>query len=55
MQILTIAELLEGKKVQMPPEWRTFKRAQRIDEPGASQMEMALQRRSCVESSECKV
>lgn len=30
------------KKGQMPPEWRTFKQAQRADEPGASQMEMEL-------------
>lgn len=36
IQILTIAELLRGTEIQMPPSYGTFKQAQRV-EPGAEQ------------------
>jgi hypothetical protein len=32
IQTLTIEELLEGAKVQLPPEWGTFKQAGRVEE-----------------------
>lgn len=42
IQILTIEELLtQDKKVDMPPEWGTFKQAQRVD-PQAEQQELGL-------------
>jgi hypothetical protein len=34
--------LLEGKKVEMPPKWQTFKRAQVIRESGPVQWEVDL-------------
>jgi site-specific DNA-methyltransferase (adenine-specific) len=37
IQILTIADLLRGAEVQMPPAHGTFKQAQRVDTPGADQ------------------
>jgi site-specific DNA-methyltransferase (adenine-specific) len=37
IQILTIEELLRGAKVQMPPQWGTFKEAKSVKEPGAEQ------------------
>jgi hypothetical protein len=43
IQILTIKELLiQGKKVDMPPEWGTFKQAQRADQAGGVQPELGL-------------
>ncbi len=42
IQILTIEELLmQGKKVDMPPEWGTFKQARRVG-PQAEQPELGL-------------
>jgi len=41
IQILTIEELMQGRKVDMPPEWGTFKRAQRVG-PQAEQPELGL-------------
>lgn len=37
IQILTVEELLHGATVQMPPTARTFKQAERVDDPGAVQ------------------
>jgi len=37
IQILTIEHLLDGAKVQMPPEWGTFRQAQRVQETGPVQ------------------
>lgn len=37
IQILTIAELLHGAKIKMPPAHGTFKQAQRADMPGVEQ------------------
>lgn len=37
IQILTIAELLRGVEIQMPPAYGTFKQAQRAEQPGAEQ------------------
>jgi site-specific DNA-methyltransferase (adenine-specific) len=37
IQILTIAELLRGAEIQMPPAYGTFKQAQRVEQPGAVQ------------------
>jgi site-specific DNA-methyltransferase (adenine-specific) len=37
LQILTIEELLDGRRVQMPTESRTFKEAPRADDPNAGQ------------------
>jgi site-specific DNA-methyltransferase (adenine-specific) len=37
IQILTIAQLLAGEQVQMPSVTQTFKKAQRVKEPGAEQ------------------
>jgi site-specific DNA-methyltransferase (adenine-specific) len=34
IQILTVQELLDGAKVKMPPEWRTFKPAEVVKETG---------------------
>jgi DNA modification methylase len=41
IQILTIEELMQGKEVDMPPEWGTFKQAQRVG-PQAEQPELGL-------------
>ncbi|MCL4295721.1 MAG: restriction endonuclease [Anaerolineae bacterium] len=40
LQILSIAELLRGAKVQMPPAWGTFKQAQKADPGGPKQGEL---------------
>jgi site-specific DNA-methyltransferase (adenine-specific) len=37
IQILTIADLLHGAKVDMPPAHGTFKQAARVNMPGAEQ------------------
>lgn len=37
IQILTIADLLKGSEVKMPPDYGTFKQAQRVDRPEAEQ------------------
>jgi site-specific DNA-methyltransferase (adenine-specific) len=37
IQIITIEEALRGKRVEMPPAWQTFKRAQRAEEDLGSQ------------------
>jgi site-specific DNA-methyltransferase (adenine-specific) len=42
LQILTIEELMQGKKVEMPSEWGTFKQAPKADQPGAVQPELGL-------------
>jgi site-specific DNA-methyltransferase (adenine-specific) len=42
IQILTIEELLRGAAVKMPPQFGTFKQAQRIQQPGAIQGELGL-------------
>ncbi len=42
VQILTIADLLEGKKIDMPPPHGTFKQPPRIDQPNASQSALDL-------------
>jgi DNA modification methylase len=41
IQILTIEELMQGKPVDMPPEWGTFKQARRVG-PQAEQPELGL-------------
>ncbi|CAA9321766.1 MAG: Type III restriction-modification system methylation subunit [uncultured Chloroflexia bacterium] len=38
IQILTIAELLRGAEVQMPPAHGTFKQAQRVQQPAGEQL-----------------
>ncbi len=42
IQILTIEELLHGAAVKMPPQFGTFKQAQRVQEPSAEQPELGL-------------
>lgn len=42
IQILTIGELLKGMKIEMPPAWGTFKRAQKMDKDDSSQQQMSL-------------
>lgn len=42
IQILTVADLLHGARVDMPPAAGTFKQAPRVNEPGAKQQEMGL-------------
>jgi hypothetical protein len=37
MQILTVEDLLQGKSVQMPVAWGTFKQAERVEGSGAVQ------------------
>lgn len=37
LQILTIAELLRGAEIKMPPAHGTFKQAQRVQQPDAEQ------------------
>jgi site-specific DNA-methyltransferase (adenine-specific) len=39
-QILTVAELLAGAKIDMPPAWGTFKQAQRAERSGPEQPEL---------------
>jgi hypothetical protein len=33
---------MQGRRVDMPPEWGTFKQAQRASQPGAEQAELGL-------------
>jgi site-specific DNA-methyltransferase (adenine-specific) len=40
IQIFTIAELLRGAKVDMPPQYGTFKPAQKVKQDGAAQNEL---------------
>lgn len=42
MQILTIADLLRGTEVKMPPSFGTFKQAQRVEQPEADQGRLDL-------------
>jgi len=42
VQILTVAELLDGAEVKMPPTATTFKQAQRADDGGGVQAKLAL-------------
>jgi len=42
IQILTIAELLRGAKIDMPPQFGTFKQAQRAKQDGAAQAELEM-------------
>lgn len=42
IQILTIAELLQGAEVKMPPQFGTFKQAQRVQQPDAEQPELGF-------------
>jgi site-specific DNA-methyltransferase (adenine-specific) len=42
IQILTVEELMHGKKVEMPSEWGTFKQAPKADQSGAVQPELGL-------------
>ncbi|HEX9114728.1 MAG TPA: hypothetical protein VGA61_01560 [Anaerolineae bacterium] len=38
VQILTIAQLLKGAEVKMPPAFGTFKQAQKVGEQGPEQL-----------------
>jgi site-specific DNA-methyltransferase (adenine-specific) len=40
IQILTIAQLLRGAEVKMPPAFGTFKQAQKVQEAGAGQLDL---------------
>ena len=42
IQILTIAELLRGAKVDMPPQYGTFRQAQKVKQDGAAQPELEM-------------
>ena len=42
IQILTIDELLHGAEVKMPPQFGTFKQAQRVQQAEAAQAELGL-------------
>ncbi len=42
IQILTIEELLHNAEVKMPPQFGTFKQAQRVQQSGAEQQELGL-------------
>ena len=42
IQILTIADLLKGAKVQMPIQYGTFKQAKRVREVAGEQPELEL-------------
>ncbi len=42
IQILTIEELLHNTEVKMPPQFGTFKQAQRVQQTGAEQPELGL-------------
>jgi site-specific DNA-methyltransferase (adenine-specific) len=42
IQILTIEELLHNAEVKMPPQFGTFKQAQRVQQGGAEQAELGL-------------
>lgn len=40
LQILSISELLQGAKVKMPPQFGTFKQAQKVNQAGAEQQRL---------------
>jgi hypothetical protein len=40
IQILTVEELLDGARVDMPPTGMTFKQAQKVKDDGAEQKEL---------------
>jgi site-specific DNA-methyltransferase (adenine-specific) len=40
IQLLTVEELMQGKKVEMPPEWGTFKQSPKADQLGPTQPEL---------------
>ncbi|HLG75818.1 MAG TPA: DNA methyltransferase, partial [Ktedonobacteraceae bacterium] len=40
IQIRTIAELLKGARIEMPPQYGTFKQVERVKQDGASQTEL---------------
>ncbi len=42
IQILTIAELLRGAKTDMPPQYGTFRQAQKVKQDGAAQPELEM-------------
>lgn len=42
IQILTIAELLRGAEVQMPPQHGTFRQAQKVQQTEAEQPELGM-------------
>jgi hypothetical protein len=42
IQILTIEELLHSAEVKMPPQFGTFKQAQRVQQADAAQPELDL-------------
>ncbi len=42
LQILTIADLLRGVEIQMPPQVGTFKQAQRVDQAAGNQQNLGL-------------
>lgn len=42
IQILTIAELLRGARIDMPPQFGTFKQAQKVKQNGAAQPELEM-------------
>jgi len=39
IQILTIEELLHGAEVKMPPQFGTFKQAQKVDKQAAAEQQ----------------
>lgn len=43
LQILTIADLLNGKKIEMPPAYGTFKQAQRVNVPAGQQLGLEVE------------
>ena len=43
IQILTIADLLAGAEVKMPPESGTFKQAQRVRMPSGDQLALGVE------------
>jgi site-specific DNA-methyltransferase (adenine-specific) len=42
IQILTVEQLFQGERVQMPPAHGTFKKAERVKKPGGSQGELDI-------------
>ena len=43
IQILTIADLLHGAEVKMPPEHGTFRQARRVDQAAGEQLGFAVE------------
>jgi site-specific DNA-methyltransferase (adenine-specific) len=43
IQILTVAELLDGAEIQMPPPWGTFRRAQKVRQKHGTQSKLPIQ------------